>query len=121
MKKRSEQALLPYGLNSNVPKITLPDTELFKSERGSMARNYFENRVKQLNEEYEKLMTLAQENDLVYKAQYRFEPRVGIVYHLYQNKDNYILSIIEPHQWDMEHVGSYEFTADSIWKRVEQS
>lgn len=118
--KKNEQALLPYGLNSSVPAITLPDTDLFKSERGSLARNYFENRIELLNQEYKKLVELAQENEMIYRAKYNFVPRVGQTYHLYRiESDAIILSLIEPEAWNKEHLGSYEFTADSIWKRVD--
>ena len=40
-----KKALLPYGGEISAPAITLPDTELFKSERGSLAKNYFENKL----------------------------------------------------------------------------
>ena len=117
--KKNEQSLLPYGLNSNVPVITVPDVDLFRSERGAAARNYFQNRVDLLNEEYTKLMELADQNDLIYKADYKFEPRVGGIYHLYKIEDRYSLSLIAPNEWSYEHVGSYEFTADSVWKPVD--
>lgn len=114
--KKSKQALLSYGLSSNVPAITVPDVELFRSERGAAARNYFQNKVDLLNQEYTELMELAEQNDIVYKAEYKFEPKVGGIYHLYKIKDRYTLSLISPNEWDYEHIGSYEFTADAVWK-----
>jgi len=117
-KKRS---LLPYGDNVSAPAITLPNNDLFRSERGSLARNYFENRLHLLNEEYLQLIELARENEMIYKAQYNFVPRVGQIYHLYRIESGAItLSLIEPKAWNKEHLGSYEYTADSIWKRVEK-
>ena len=118
--KKNEQALLPYGLNSNVPVITLPDTDLFKNERGSLAKNYFENKLELLNREYNELVNLAMENEMIYNAQYNFVPRVGVVYHLYDVGDRIILSLIEPNEWDKKHLGSYEYTADSVWQRVDK-
>lgn len=117
--KKNEQALLPYGLNSNVPAITLPDTDLFNNERGSLARNYFENKLELLNREYQNLVNLAMENEIIYNAEYNFVPRVGVVYHLYDINGKILLSLIAPHEWDKKYLGSYEFTADSVWKKVD--
>ena len=110
--------LMPYGTNISAPAIVLPDTDLFKSERGSLARNYFEEKLQELNEEYDKLVKLAIDNDAIYNSEYKFVPRVGQVYHLYRVNNRLILSMIDPHQWDKEHVGSFLYTADSIWKKV---
>lgn len=114
-------ALMPYGTNLSAPAIVLPDVDLFLNERGSLARNYFEQKIQELNEEYNRLIQLAIDNDKVYNSDYKFVPRVGRTYHLYKvGDDKFILSIIEPHQWNKEHVGSFQYTADSIWKRVDK-
>jgi hypothetical protein len=114
----SKKALLPYGTSSSAPAITLPDTALFLSERGSLTKNYFENAVDLLNREYEAIRRLAELNELVYSASYNFVPRVGQRYHLYQKADGeYLLSMIE--NWAAhEFVVSLEYTADSVWKDV---
>ena len=115
-----KKALLPYGGEISAPAITLPDTELFQSERGSLAKNYFENKLALLNEEYNRLVELAEDNQMIYQAQYNFVPRVGQTYHLYRIESGKItLSLIEPQAWNKEYLGSYEFTADSIWKKVD--
>ena len=114
----SKKALLPYGTSSSAPAITLPDTALFLSERGSLTKNYFENAVDLLNREYEAIRRLAELNELVYSASYNFVPLVGQRYHLYQKADcEYLLSMIE--NWAAhEFVVSLEYTADSVWKDV---
>jgi len=112
----SKNALLPYGTSSNMPAIELPDNDMFLSQRGSLARNYFENKIDQLNAEYKRLVELANLNELIYNASYNFTPRVGVEYHLYRINGKVILSLIEPERWDQEFLGSYVFTADSVWK-----
>ena len=112
----SKNALLPYGTSSNMPAIELPDNDMFLSQRGSLARNYFENKIDQLNAEYKRLVELANLNELIYTASYNFTPRVGVEYHLYRINGKVILSLIEPERWDQEFLGSYVFTADSVWK-----
>ena len=118
----SNRALLPYGDNISAPPIELPDTELFHTERGSIARNYFDNKLELLNEEYRRLVKLAKTNELLYNAKYNFVPRVGQTYHLYRTKrGEIILSLIEPDQWNQEFLGSYTFTADSVWVEYDET
>lgn len=116
-----KRALLTYGDNNAAPPIELPDTKLFQTERGSLARNYFENKLELLNQEYKDLVELAKLNEALYNANYNFVPRVGVTYHLYRINGGTILSLIEPHQWDQEFLGSYVYTADSVWKPLEKS
>ena len=120
MKEDDKKSLLPYGTNSSAPAITLPDLKLFNSERGSIARNYFEGAADQLNDQYKALTNLAKLNDTIYNASYNFVPRVGQIYHLYERDDGtHILSLIE--NWKrFKFIVSVEFTADSIWKKVEK-
>lgn len=115
----SENAhILPYGSNASAPAIVLPDTELFRSERGANAGNYFKQRLDEINEQYQRLVELANDTELVYNAKYNFVPRVGHTYHLYDTGENLILSMIEPELWGrFTHKGSYRFTADNTWER----
>lgn len=109
--------ILPYGSNISAPAISLPNTDFFKTERGSLARNYFEDRIRDLEEEYQHLQKLAQDTEAVYNANYNFVPRVGKTYHLYETDNGKILSLIGPDEWDQKHLGSFVFTHDSTWER----
>lgn len=115
----SENAhILPYGSNNSAPAIVLPDTELFKTERGANAANYFSQRLTEINAEYRKLVELANDTEAVYNSKYNFVPRVGQTYHLYYTGEHCILSMIAPHEWDTyEFLGSYKFTADNTWEK----
>lgn len=118
-KKRS---LLTYGDSVSAPAITLPDVELFKTERGANATKYLKTKLGELNKEYDRLVKIAEDTDFVYRASYKFEPKVGNVYHCYNcEQDGLVLSIIAPHEWNKEHLGSFRFTADNIWERVDES
>lgn len=113
----SKPNLLPYGITSSAPVISLPDTDLFKSERGANAGNYFEEKLRHLNAEYDRLVMLAKYTELVYNSRYNFVPRVGQIYHLYYTGEYYLLSMIEPERWTKyDFVASFRFTADSIWE-----
>ena len=113
----SKPNLLPYGITSSAPAISLPDNDLFKSERGANAGIYFEEKLRHLNAEYDRLVMLAKYTDLVYNSRYNFVPRVGQIYHLYYTGEYYLLSMIEPERWTKyDFVASFRFTADSIWE-----
>lgn len=113
----SKPNLLAYGLTSGTPSISLPDTNLFKSERGAIASNFFKDKIDQLNNEYDRLITLAKYTDLVYNSKYNFIPTVGQVYHLYYTGEHFMLSMIEPERWDKyTFVASFKFTADNTWE-----
>lgn len=109
---------LEYGSNVGAPAIVVPNTSLFKSERGVNASNFFKQKIEELNAEYQKLVQLANDTEIVYNSKYNFIPRVGQTYHLYEINDKLILSMIEPHEWDKKNIGSFKFTADNTWKRV---
>ena len=114
------RALLTYGDNNAAPPIELPDTKLFQTERGSLARNYFENKLELINKEYQALVELSKINEHLYNAQYNFTPRVGVTYHLYLIDGVSMISLIEPERWpQQEFLGSYIFTADSVWKPID--
>lgn len=120
MSEDKRRALLPYGTDFSAPKIELPDIDLFKTQRGSIARAYFQDRIYSMQEQYEELIELAKLNEIVYEAEYNFEPKVGQTYHLYRNfNGKLILSLIDPPWATMEYIRSVEFTADSIWKSLD--
>ena len=112
-----DAGILPYGSNVGAPSIVLPDTDLFKTERGGNASNYLNEKLEEIKHQYEELKKLAEDTSIVYNAHYNFIPKVGKVYHLYYTGEKYTLSLIE--NWDrFEFVGSFRFTSDNVWERV---
>ena len=111
-------AILPYGTTPQSPVITLPDTVSFREDRGREAANYFEASLQKLNEEYQRLVSLAKDSEMVYSAKYNFVPKVGFTYHLYFTGSEYLLSLIE--NWEkFEFIGSFRLTNDNVWKRID--
>lgn len=115
----SEDAnILPYGSNVSAPSLTVPDIDAFKNDRTNNASNYFNERLRAIEEEYKALVDLATQTSMIYNARYNFIPKVGKEYHLYKDGDGYILSLIE--NWDkFEYVGSYMLTGDNVWQLVQ--
>jgi hypothetical protein len=56
---------------------------------------------------------------LVYKAKFSFEPVIGKIYHLYYGADgNIFLSLIDPKEWNREHIGSFKYNHDNKWIKI---
>jgi len=112
----SNNALLPYGVTPSAPLIELPKVQEFKDDRGRSAEKYFQSEIDQLNEKYQRLVSLANDTQMVYNARYNFVPKVGTTYYLYWTGNHYLLSIIENWKWDKhEFVGAYQLTSDNVW------
>ncbi len=61
-------------------------------------------------------------SEMIYRANYRFEPLIGHIYHLYRNdKGDYILSMLAPTDWGnkipyAEHVAGVKMLGDYTWE-----
>jgi|SRR6056300_335165 hypothetical protein len=111
---------MPYPTNVGAPAFTVPDVLRHKQDRGINATHYLESKFDELKQEYFKLVQMAEDTELVYNAKYAFVPIVGKVYHLYLNyNDELFLSIIDPERVTWESKGSFKYTSDNIWERVE--
>lgn len=87
----------------------------------------------QLNQIYEQMKLLADQakainqrkgiSEMIYQAQFRFEPIINHVYHLYENQSStHVLSIIGPDQWGRSKTNVYiwvatvKLLADHTWE-----
>jgi hypothetical protein len=61
-------------------------------------------------------------NDMIYSSNMNFEPIVGHIYHLYENKKGEkFLSLIEPELWNMPYLGTYKLNSDRKWVSIKNS
>lgn len=112
-------ALLPYGSNVGAPAIVVNDIQFWKTPRINHVNQQFEDKFEELKKEYEKLIEEYRWNDLVYKAKFSFEPVIGKIYHLYYGADgNIFLSLIDPKEWNREHIGSFKYNHDNKWIKI---
>ena len=112
-------ALLPYGTNVGAPVIKIEDVSLWKSRGVVSVNNQLATKFNELKEEYEKLIDELRWNDLVYKADFAFEPVIGQTYHLYANrKERLFLSLIGPTEWNMKHIGSFKLNSEQKWIKI---
>jgi hypothetical protein len=112
--------LLPYGSNVGAPAIITTNIEHWKEPRVSDVNKQFQERFEGLKNEYQKLIEEYKWNDLVYKAKFSFEPVIGKIYHLYYGTDGKIfLSLIQPNEWNREHIGSFKYNHDNKWIKID--
>jgi len=83
------------------------------------ANKYFESKITELKDEYEKLVSEYNWTRLVYESTYNFQPILGEAYHLYKKKTHGLfLSLIEPNQWEVEHVGTVKLLNNGKWEKL---
>ena len=118
--QRYNAGLLPYATNSAAPKITPTDLTGWKNSNVSKVNHQIKTEYEELKLQYEKLMTQFEYNNLIYSAEFSFEPIVGQVYHLYKKKSGTVfLSIISPNECHFNFKGSFKLNEDKMWIRID--
>jgi len=111
--------LLPYASNVGAPVIEAENIDLWKQRGVHKVNKQLETKFLELKEEYQKLVEEYKWNDLVYNAQFSFEPVIGETYHLYPKVNGEIfLSLIEPTEWDKESLGSFRLNSEQKWIKL---
>lgn len=111
--------ILPYGSNIGAPAIPIDNVAGWKQIQARKVNKQLSEKFIELKEEYQQLIQEFKWNELVYSANYSFEPIIGEVYHLYYNvKGDIFLSLIEPTQWKYEHIGSFKMDSNNKWNMI---
>ena len=113
-------SLLSYPTNVGAPVIHIDNLVSWKSRGISNVNKQFESKFNELRIQYENLMKEFEYNELVYNANFSFEPVIGETYHLYRSDDgNNFLSLISPTEWNKEHLGTFQLNSDKKWIVIE--
>ena len=118
-----KKALLEFGTTPSFPAMVLPDVEGFNTHLQSKQANYFEAKADQIKQEYEDLVDLAKDTEMVNSVITRFEPATGKTYWLYESKQTgMFLSIISPSEWTEStkppiYYGAFQLSVDGTWNR----
>jgi len=96
------------------------DIDLFKQNKTSKLKNYYDQKFDELRLEYTKLMNDINVNERLYNCKYNFEPIIGQTYHMYlDDLGNEFLSIIAPNEWKKKtFIGSYLYDSDGRWIEI---
>lgn len=119
-KQQYDAGLKPYGTSASSPVIKPLDTASWKNDGIQRVNKQFKSKFDEVKKHYEELMQKFQYNDLVYNAKFSFEPNIGEIYHLYNNKnEEAFLSIIAPSQCNFKYLGSFRLNSDKMWEKIE--
>ena len=114
-----DAALKPYGTSASSPVIKPLNTATWRNDGVQRVNKQFKSKFDEVRKEYEELIRKFQHNDLVYNSKFNFEPNIGEVYHLYNNrKEEPFLSIIAPEQCSFHHLGSFRLNTDKMWEKL---
>lgn len=117
--KKYDAALKPYATGVGAPKITIPDTTLWKNKNIDSVNKQLNARYMELKAEFDSLIEQFEYNNLVYQARFNFEPLVGETYQLYRDKNGEpFLSLIKTNECNFDFVGSFRLNSDKMWERI---
>ncbi|WGK64523.1 DUF2452 domain-containing protein [Croceiramulus getboli] len=110
--------LLPYASNVGAPAIKTTDLTHWKNHKINKVNHQLENRFELLKQEYLQLRQDFEDNEMVYSAQFNFEPVMGKSYFLYEKENgSHFLSLIAPEECNFSFKGEFTLTLDGLWER----
>ncbi len=112
---------IPYPTHLGAPKIEPLDLTAFKKQGIVKVDKVIKGRYEELVKEAETLQNSILLQQEVYESNYRFEPIIGEIYHLYENSDgSKTLSLIGPKEWNKKHLYSVVLNSDMTWTKLEE-
>ena len=109
-------------LNTIPPQSVVRSLKILQVDKSDAlkADKYFNKRLGELKEEWDKLVGEYESTKLIYETTYTFQPILGEIYHIYRGKDDdSFLSLINPNEWDKEHLGSYKLNTNGTWEKID--
>ena len=114
-----DAAIKPYGTSSSSPVIKPLNTATWRNDGVDRVNKQFKSKFDELKKEYEAMMEQFEYNDLIYNAKFNFEPIIGEVYYLYNDKkEEPFLSIIQPDQCNFNYLGSFRLNSQKMWEKI---
>ena len=114
-----DAAIKPYGTSASSPVIKPLNTATWRNDGVDRVNKQFKSKFDELKKEYEAMMEQFEYNDLVYNAKFNFEPIIGEVYYLYNDKnEESFLSIIQPDQCNFKYLGSFRLNSQKMLEKL---
>lgn len=111
--------VIPYPTHVGAPKIEPQDLTAFKKHGLNKVDRVVKRRFDELLKEAETLQKSMELQEVVYSSNYRFEPKIGEIYHLYENIDgSKTLSLIGPTEWNKKYLFSVVLNSDMTWTEL---
>jgi len=111
--------VITYATSASSPVIKPLNTATWRNDGVDRVNKQFKSKFDELKKEYEAMMVQFEYNDLVYNAKFNFEPIIGEVYYLYNDKnEESFLSIIQPDQCNFNYLGSFRLNSQKMWEKL---
>lgn len=120
--------LSPIPLSVSSPAIKPVDKWKVKANAVEAMHHYATQEIAMLKKQADLIMEQVRDiearlkvSEKIYDSDFRFQPVVGQVYHLYEQEDHYRLSLIGPTEWGRsknmgKHVASVKLLGDHSWE-----
>jgi len=108
--KKKSDVQLTGNEKFDVEKWIIP----YKSEVGKE----FKQRYDKIVSDYTKLVEEFDWNNIIYSIKLNYKPIIGNEYHLYFEDERYFLSLIAPHEWNKNCLGSFRFDHNGKWNKL---
>lgn len=111
--------VIPYPTHVGAPVIKPQDLTAFKKQGLVNVDRVVKRRYEELVKEAETLQNSIQLQKEVYESRYNFEPKIGEIYHVYEDfGGGKSLSLIAPHEWNKKHLFSVILNSDMTWTKL---
>ena len=110
---------MEYPAHVGAPKIEPQDLTAFKKHGLNKVDRVVKKRFDELVKEAETLQNSILLQQEVYESNYKFEPKIGEIYHLYEELDgSKTLSLIGPTEWNKPLLYSVVLNSDMTWTKL---
>lgn len=114
--------VIPYPTHVGAPKIEPQDLTVFKNHGLNKVDRVIKRRYQELVKEAETLQNSILLQQEIYESNYKFEPIIGEIYHLYEDSDgSKNLSLIGPKEWNKKYLFSVVLNSDMTWSKFDQN
>ena len=126
---KGEASLSPIPLTINSPAIKPEDRNKIKANAVEAMNHYAQQEISMLKQQADLIMKQVREIESrlevsvhIYESDFRFNPVVGQVYHLYEKENHYLLSLVGPNDWGKKgmpytrHVAAVKLLGDHSWE-----
>jgi hypothetical protein len=120
--------LSPIPLTLGSPAIQPLDKGKVKANAVEAMHHYATQEIGMLKKQADLIMEQVREiearlrvSEKIYESDFRFQPVIGQLYHLYEQDDHYRLSLIGPQEWGRsksmgKHIASVKLLGDHSWE-----
>tara|TARA_A100001011_G_scaffold400458_1_gene515145 strand:+ start:1965 stop:2321 length:357 start_codon:yes stop_codon:yes gene_type:complete len=96
----------------------------WKPEQGNQVKKYFNEKFKELRQNYNELIKDFNWNKIIFESEIMFVPVIGKIYYLYEKKDGKkFMSLVEPYSWEknnsFKYIASFKQDSRQKWNLVD--